>query len=264
MILVKAAPVLTRQLAETMCVAAIDLDEPRWIRLHPVPFRDLDDDKKFRKYQEVEVKAFRPASDRRPESWTPIEGSARLGEAIGTDHRWSDRRLRVAELGERTMCDLIALNRLGSGPDTPSLAVVRVAGQPGLLISQRDEAQVSEWRRRAEAMTARKSLFDDSGAVKAPFEVIPWRFRYRYRCLADGCKGHKQTIVDWEASALFRNVRRRPNWQDLMRQKFVDEMWAPTRDTVLFVGNMEQRPWNFLILGVFWPPSGGTQGSLFQ
>lgn len=127
MILVKAAPVLTSQLQESMCVAAMSLDEPpRWIRLHPVPFRDLQDTTKFRKYQEVTVEVFRPKSDRRPESWTPIEGSITPGATIGTDHAWSTRRQRVSSLGsDLTMCELVAMNRSGSGPDTPSLAVVR-------------------------------------------------------------------------------------------------------------------------------------------
>jgi hypothetical protein len=49
-----------------------------------------------------------------------------------------------------------------------------------------------------------------------------------------------------------------------MGQKFVDELWAPNRDSVLFVGNMEQRPWNFLVLGVFWPPAQGLQQSLLE
>lgn len=39
------------------------------------------------------------------------------------------------------------------------------------------------------------------------------------------------------------------------------EMWSG-RDTVLFVGNMEQHPWDFLALGVFWPPDGPTQRTL--
>jgi hypothetical protein len=51
--------------------------------------------------------------------------------------------------------------------------------------------------------------------------------------------------------ALYRNVRSKPDWRELMRRKFEDELWAPERDTVLFVVNMEQYPWNFLVLGVF-------------
>ena len=54
-VLVKAAPVLTRDLEETMCVAGARLgeDAPQWIRLHPVPFRDLDEEQRFAKYQRV-------------------------------------------------------------------------------------------------------------------------------------------------------------------------------------------------------------------
>jgi hypothetical protein len=46
-----------------------------------------------------------------------------------------------------------------------------------------------------------------------------------------------------------------------MRAKFEDEMWF-RRDSVLFVGNQEQHPIAFLVLGVFWPPAGGVQGVL--
>lgn len=264
MILVKAAPVLTSHLKESMCVAAMTLDDsPRWIRLHPVPFRDLDDESKFRKYQVVSATAIRPRSDRRPESWTPLVGSIQLGDIIGTDHGWSTRRERVAQLGEHTMCDLIEANQTGSGPNVPSLSVVRIAGPPELLIDPRDAEQLDRWQKRADAIAAQPSLFDDPKTAKPSFEIIPWRFRYKYRCLAPDCRGeHRQTIVDWEAVALYRNVRNKPNWEDLMRQKFVDELWSPDRETVLFVGNMEQRPWNFLVLGVFWPPLKAMQQSL--
>lgn len=265
MVLVKASPVLTSQLQETMCVAAMTVEgDPGWIRLHPVPFRDLGDNSRFQKYQEITVRAIRPTSDRRPESWKPIEGSIRLGQAIGTEHAWSTRRQRVAALGEHTMCDLIARNRSGSGPDTPSLAVVRTADAPELLIDERDAEQLRKWRERAAAIAAQPSLFDDPDTTKPDFEVIPWRFRYSYRCLALGCNGHQQTIVDWEAAALWRHVRHQPEWRELMWRKFVDELWAPTRDSVLFVGNQQQYPQGFLVLGVFWPPAQGLQQSLLE
>lgn len=263
MILVKAAPVLTSELQESMCVAAMRLDpEPEWIRLHPVPFRDLADDSKFRKYQEITVRAKRPRNDRRPESWTPIQGTIQMGSAIGLEHGWSTRRERISGLGERTMCDLIERNRSGSGPATPSLAVVRAAEPPELLIDMRDKEQLKKWRQRAKAIETQPSLFEDPENRRAPFEVVPWRFRYGYRCLKPHCNGHQQTIVDWEAATLWRNVRDNQNWKEQMHQKFVEELWAPDRDTVLFTGNMEQRPWNFLVLGVFWPPRTEIQQSL--
>ena len=46
-----------------------------------------------------------------------------------------------------------------------------------------------------------------------------------------------------------------------MRQKFEDDLWDG-RDTSLFVGNQEQYPGAFLVLGVFWPPASGYQTRL--
>jgi len=87
---------------------------------------------------------------------------------------------------------------------------------------------------------------------------VPWRFQYEFHCSAPGCNGHAQTIVDWEVFALWRRVRHRPDWRERMRLKFEETLWRG-RDAVLFVGNQEQRPWGFLVLGVFWPPVGPVQ-----
>lgn len=263
LVLVKAAPVLTQHFDETMCVAGVRLDRalPEWVRLHPVPFRDLGEDSQFAKYQEIEVEAIKPKTDRRPESWTPLHGSIRLGERIGVDRKWADRRDVIARLPEQDMCDLVEANRRGSGPGTPSLAIVRPRQPPELAITERDAEQLARWRSRAQGAASRQSLFDDASTAKPDFEVVPWRFQYRYRCAKPDCGAHTQTIVDWEAVALWRHVRHRPNWQELVRQKFEAELWRD-RAAVLFVGNQEQHPTSFLVLGVFWPPAGDYQPRL--
>jgi hypothetical protein len=159
------------------------------------------------------------------------------------------------------MCDLIKANRSGSGPGTPSLGVVRPVEPPTLKITARDEAQLTRWRRLAAAAASRQSLFDDQNNRKPDFEVVPWRFQYEFRCLTPECGGHTQTIVDWEVLALWRHVRYRTDWREQMRLKLEETLWNG-RDSVLFVGNQEQYPISFLVLGVFWPPEGPTQGVL--
>ena len=262
-VMVKAAPVLTRSLDETMCVAGARIagDGAEWIRLHPVPFRDLATDARFAKYQEMEVELIRPKTDRRPESWTPVPGSIRLGRQLSPEGAWADRRDLVSKLYQADMCDLVDANRSGSGPGTKSLAVVRPADPPELVITERDADQLAEWRRRAEGAKNRMSLFDDPETSKPDFGVVPWRFSYRYRCARKDCNSHTQTIVDWEAVALWRHVRSRPDWQELMRAKFEHQLWRDT-DTALFVGNAEQYPTSFLVLGVFWPPLAAYQPRL--
>ncbi|MCK6212303.1 hypothetical protein KZX45_17305 [Georgenia sp. EYE_87] len=58
MIVVKAAPQPSRTYGDTVCVAGIAIvpGPPRWVRLYPVPFRYLDGEKRFRKYDIVDVK----------------------------------------------------------------------------------------------------------------------------------------------------------------------------------------------------------------
>jgi len=262
-VLVKAAPVLTSDLEETMCVAGARLrgDRAEWIRLHPVPFRDLADVARFAKYQELEVELIPPKSDRRPESWTPVSGTIQPRANLGVERAWADRRELVSKLYEANMCDLVEANRTGSGPGTPSLALVRPVEPPQLLISQRDSDQIAKWQRRAEGAKNRVSLFGGPTTSKPDFTVVPWRFSYRYRCARSGCNSHTQTIVDWEVVVLWRRVRHRPDWQEQMRSRFTQQMWQG-RSTVLFVGNMEEHPNSFLVLGVFWPPATEFQPQL--
>lgn len=259
MVLVKAAPNLTDNLEEEVCVAAMTLDDsPRWVRLHPVPFRDLAGNERFKKYQEIGVRVIRPKRDHRAESYVPIRGSITLGAVIDTRAAWSERKRRVALLGNQTMCGLIESNRAGTGARA-SLGVVRPAAPPTLSIVERDVEQVREIERRAAAAGAQPSLFDDREAPKTPLQAVPWRFKYEYTCLAPRCNGHSQTIVDWEAVALWRRIQHRSDWREVMEQRFVGEMWASDRDSVLFVGNQAKHPASFLVVGVFWPPMAAVQ-----
>lgn len=225
------------------------------------PFRDLATDARFAKYQQIDVDLRRPKTDRRRESWAPVAGSIRLGARLGTDHAWAERRDLVSKLYGANMCDLIEANRSGSGPGRQSLAVVRPLDTPELVISERDADQIAKWRRRAKGAKNRISLFDGPDISKPDFEVVLWRFRYRFRCGKPGCNTHTQTIVDWEVAALWRRVRHRPDWQELMRAKVEQEMWQGN-DTVLFVGKQERYPSSFLVLGIFWPPDTGYQPRL--
>jgi hypothetical protein len=75
-----------------------------------------------------------------------------------------------------------------------------------------------------------------------------------------GCRGHNQTLIDWEAGQAARKWKRHGctdvDLSDLLHKKFFGQMCAPDRDTYFFLGNQHQHPQSFLVLGVFWPPRG--------
>lgn len=64
-------------------------------------------------------------------------------------------------------------------------------------------------------------------------------------------------IEDWETGMLFLHARHNSGSDkeaaEKVRRKYMDEVFAPNRDTRLFMGTTH--PYNtWIIVGVFWPP----------
>lgn len=261
---VKAYPQLSRTYGEVSCIAGIqtDLERAGWIRLYPVPFRALDDRQQFAKYQPIRLEAETHSRDRRPETRRPNRDSITLvGEALPSSDGWQSRRRFVEPLMAESMC---AIQRDQRETGT-SLGVFRPKEVIDLVIERRDANEDKEALARAWA--AQPSLLDALGDDERPNQLealrqVPWTFKYRYICSDPACNTHEQTIVDWEVAELYRHVRERDNWQDLMRAKWLGELCGADRDTAFFVGNQLKFPTAFLVLGVWWPPRRPEQLSL--
>jgi hypothetical protein len=65
---VKTYPTLSSKYDELVCTAGIT-GEGKWIRLYPVPFRKLELEQRYAKYQWLSIPLERNAADFRPESY---------------------------------------------------------------------------------------------------------------------------------------------------------------------------------------------------
>ncbi len=229
-------------------------DGPRWIRLYPVPFRAPEDKKQFRKYQPVRLRVAPHRGDLRPETRRPdLDSIELLGDPVSSRDAWAFRRRLVEPLMEASMCEIARRQRR----DGTSLGVFRPGRVIGLEI---EKASVDEGKRAiAKAWLAQTSLLDGLGTEERTsqlreLEHAPWTFKYRYECEDTGCPSHTQSIIDWEIAQFYRRVRRREDWRDRMKNRWLGDLCGPGRDTAFFVGNMHQHPRSFLVLGVWWPP----------
>lgn len=68
LVTVKAYPVVSQRYREAVCVAGVrtDTKTPEWVRLFPVCFRDLPEDRQFTKYQHIRLQTLTPKADLRP------------------------------------------------------------------------------------------------------------------------------------------------------------------------------------------------------
>ena len=107
LITVKAYPNPSKKYQKTVCVAGIDIDENRWIRLYPIPFRDLDQSKMFKKYNIIKAKVFKANDDRRPESYKVDINSIRIEDHLDTKDKWRRRKSIVLKIVDKSMCEIL-------------------------------------------------------------------------------------------------------------------------------------------------------------
>lgn len=101
-------PVPARKGIEVSCTAGITGDG-KWIRLFPIPYRFLEQDKRFRKYQYIEASIARAESDPRPESHNvDIDSIKPLSQPISTANKWEERKIKIFPLKSRSLCFLQA------------------------------------------------------------------------------------------------------------------------------------------------------------
>lgn len=258
---VKAYPAVGMKTGEAVCVAGVSaVGEPEWVRLFPVPFRDLPEAMQFKKWQRITVEARRPRNDPRPESWSPVASTFEVVDELPAGD-WAQRRRLIDSLPVSTMCEMNRLNKLVPGRDqsASSLAIIRAREVPKFFVEARPHEDVAAAR--AKQSQGQLPIF---ASANEPIEVLEHAFYYRYKCLAPGCSGHRQSIIDWEIAQAYRRWRRAypSDWEERLRRRWVDDLWSKGRDTRVFVGNQHQHPDGFLVLGVFWPPDAPLQGEL--
>lgn len=276
LVTVKAYPQLSRRHGESVCVAGIrDHGDGSlsWVRLFPVFFRHLATEDQFRKYQYVDLRARKETGDPRPETYRPDGDSIEPGEHLKSKgQRLTRRRAAVEAVLSGSMCEVQRRSRDTGG----SLGAFRPAE---VLDVKAVPAEASDWipeaKERFDAEERQLDLLDPHKEPKQPIDKIPYDFKYVYRCHDPNCATrstpHQQTIIDWEAGALYRNLRGRGDDDatavEKVRGQFLHDLCGDDRDVVFFTNNAKRHPSVFMILGVFSPKKPTTtvepQVSLF-
>src|SRR5579872_2443834 len=95
LITVKTYPTLSRKYGETVCTAGVKTDGS-WVRIYPVPFRRLEDDQQYQKWDWIEADFRKGTSDPRPETCHPVD----MRQMVPVDHMgyeddWRERRKQI-------------------------------------------------------------------------------------------------------------------------------------------------------------------------
>ena len=271
LILCKTYPSPSGKHVETSCVAGIE-EGGGLIRLFPVPFRLVDDEKQFKKWQWVKLRIEKAKNDHRPESHKVFVDTIQCeGTPLPTSNDWQARRNELSNLAVFADFSAVEAARLAHGP---TLALLRPANILALDITA---AKVPDWtqeeRDKLIQYLRQEGLFDDADAKKIKtLRKVPFDFHYRYECAVDGkAVAYRHKIADWEAGALYWKCRQRygKDWEGPFRQKL--ERTLPAADLIFLMGTIHRFPDQWLIVSLIYPPKAKAkppavaprQGSLF-
>ena len=195
LILVKAYPNPSNILGESVCSAGITRSG-KWIRIYPVPFRDLPTHQQFEKFQWIRAKVA-PAREKlnRPESHKIDPSSILLLEKIPAGKSWGERERLILPHISRSLEELWDMQKSRN----VSLGAFKPKAVRDFL-SVRGE---SEWTEVQMGVLGRTSLFNQSRTV---LEKIPYKFVYKFSCNDERCgeNGHEICIIDWEVNESYR------------------------------------------------------------
>lgn len=259
LITVKAYPTLSKKYAELVCTAGFR-EDGSWVRIYPLPFRSLGDEKRFKKYQWVEIDLEKNPKDRRPESYRPkdIDNIQPL-ETIDTKNAWEKRRELILE--KNTVHTNLNQITEAAGNNEYSLVIFK----PKKIVDFIAEPAEPNWELSKEeavkAAIGQGSLFDELELYPSDFKLmpkLPWKFQYKF--LDDESKSSTLMIEDWEIGQLYWNCLRNSTSEEAVskvREKYLDD-FARTKDIYLFLGTTLKwhsiAPNPYVIIGTFHPP----------
>lgn len=260
-ITVKTYPTLSKKYDELVCTAGI-LDDGSWVRIYPLPFRKLDYEKRYKKYQWMEFELEKNTGDMRPETYRVVnrETIKVIGKPVGTENYWQKRNDIIFQRNKvyRSLSELI---RLAHG-NKLSLAVFK----PKELIKVDVEETERDWPSDKLALLEGKkkqfSLFQTQKELEEVFSVVkklPYKFFYKF--IDQEGRKSRLMIEDWEIGALYWNCLKQAGGDEQeavakVKKRYFDRF--SKLDIHLFLGTTKQyHGWAknpFVIIGVFYPP----------
>lgn len=259
-ITVKTYPTLSKKYDELVCTAGI-LDDGSWVRIYPLPFRKLDYDNRYRKYQWIELPLVKNQSDPRPESYKTDIDRVNPGEYIGTERAWAERKKIIFEKND-IYSDLSILIEKANKNEL-SIAIFKATKLLDLVIEETDREWNPENLAFLEAKARQFSLFQTEEEVKKEFlavDKLPYKFSYKFQ----DCNARESTLMieDWEIGMLYWNCLKQAKGNEskaleMVKEKYFNEF--SSKDLFLFLGTTREfHGWAknpFVIIGVFYPPT---------
>jgi len=257
-ILVKAYPQPSQKYQETVCCAGIT-QSGKLIRLYPIPYRALNSEQKFNRFDWIECDIFRNAEDFRPESYKVVP------ESIAVIHKASAQSPAYrAKLWAGLVSDSLGQLKLQNSDKNirTSLGIIKPDAVSLLFSVKKLSESEKEEKQLATGTYDQCMLFEEQNVE--PLPAPEYAFRYKF---ISGGKQSDMMIHDWEVQAAYFHFRRRYGVNAMQRlvETYQDRMREQNLHFIM--GTQMAHPHIFMIIGLLRTSEDidqvSRQGSLF-
>ena len=265
-VIAKTYPTRSRKYKELVCTAGINRDG-EWKRIYPIPFRSLEEYKKFKRYTWIEAEITPDKSDPRVESHKINTSSIKILENIPTGKEWGRRRQLILEK-TRIYTNLREIINAATKSNTLSLCTFKPTKFLDIVIVDNPKEELTE-KEKKEYINANRSLFDTE-SCEIKFTGMPHiSYKFKIKFEDDAGQVSSMSVIDWEILQLYLSCKK--DGDEVATQKVKEKLlWMiEERDLHLFLGTMKQMHIRksknpYTIIGLFYPPKTKKyQGSLF-
>ena len=240
----KTYPELSAAHRETVCTGGCFTDGSP-VRIYPVPFRLIEQQRRYQLYSWIRAPVAPSTSDTRPESYKINPDRIEVLEHLDTAHGWEARReviFKNTSWCYKCLGDL----KEAQQHERTSLGVIPVREVTEVRLMRRSESNKLLHEQKLREIKSRLDLFDTDPAPDLKF--FPYRVRVRWRCKSPLCPGHSSHIYDWGLGELGRR-----NGERTMLAKMEEISNVDAYDLHFFAGNLKTRPHIFIVVGVWYP-----------
>jgi len=247
----KTYPELSSRYYETVCTGGT-LENGNFIRLYPIPFRYLQDNAIFTKYQWVSLKVLKAKDDPRPESYKVDLATIKILNSVPTDNYGWRSRKEIIFKNPAYQFDSVEKLLEENARKKTSMGLVFPKCIDDIEIEDRPKQEHEQFLQKLKDNRERAKQTELFGSftveeVKS-LAFISKRFKIHWRCKNPNCNGHKMSILDWEAYELARKVG-----VQSAHSKLQDVLDMHKYDVGFFLGNFRLYP-NTFAIGNIWRP----------
>ena len=162
-IIAKTYPTHSSKYKELVCTAGIR-ENGEWVRLYPIPFRQMYKNNQFNKYTWIEAEIGKPFNDHRPDSKKINISSIEIIEHINTENNWARRRQLILEKAP-IYTNLNTIIEKAQKENSMSLCTFKPTKYLGVEIIKKQDTKKLTYVEKMKFTNANRSLFDEDDSA---------------------------------------------------------------------------------------------------